>query len=409
MALFKGGIFPRLVALFPLFFPLYLVRGEAFGIPVTLPEVLLFFMLLYFVIREEIWKDSWLHIHKKQFLLWPVLVFLLAAVISIFVAPEISYFADGSVFEAKRRALGDFKGFILAPVLYFFMARFYFKEKPSLIPLALRALLLGGAVLSVHALYQEITGDFITMDSRASGPFVSANYLALYLGPLTVYGILALLKSKDLNERIFLGTMTLLVALALYFTASFAAWFSVFASVLVFMLQHLRRLSRKTQLLFFMGFVLVGAALLASQIGTEKFTQFLEFSQRSSSSVRLQIYEISLALVKENPLLGIGLGQYEQAYSANALPVLGHEPFELVMIHPHNIFLAFWLNTGLLGLLAFLFILKEAFAWLREKDKHERRITAFMLLTIILHGLFDTPAFKNDLAFEFWLLLAMLI
>ncbi len=356
--------------------------------------------------------------HGYEWKLWPVWLFLVAAVLGVLVVPEVTAMVDGSEFPARLRALGIFKGWVVAPILYFSMARFYFREKPSLIAWSLRACLAGGVVLSLMALWQVVTGEFVTMDGRASGPFESANYLALYLGPLAVFSVLAAVRKGELRsagelglvgDRVFLGVSAALCLLALFFTQSYAAWISVGAGIFVGLLLSLWKSSRRVFWISVgvLAVVLVGGVLL--QLGSEKFQQFLEFSERSSSSVRLEVYQIALDLIRQHPFLGIGLGQFEQQYQVNAAAVLGHAPFEWVMLHPHNIFLAFWLNMGLLGLVAFVWLCVKAFAWLREDDKKERRIAACMLVAIVVHGLFDTPYFKNDLSFQFWMLLAMLL
>ena len=369
----RGGLFPRLIALFPLLFPLYLVRGEPFGIPVTLPEVILGFAFVFFLMRERP--------RLREFWVAPVWIFVGAAVLSVLIVPDISFMVDGTEFPARLKALGILKGWILAPILYFFMARFYFREKPSLIALALRALVAGGMVLSLMALVQVWTGEFTTPDGRASGPFESANYLALYLGPLFSFSVFALMKEKENPQRIFCAAALLLIGAALYFTDSYAAWLSVIGTLGVALLLFVREQSLKVRVGMGALAVLLAGLLVLSQLNTEKGQQFFEFSERSSSSVRIQVYEISLNLLKENPLLGIGLGQYEQVYQTSAERILGEAPFEWVMIHPHNLFLALWLNLGFIGFFAFLWLLKEALPWLLEKDKKERRIAALMLVT----------------------------
>lgn len=402
MLVFRGGIFPRLVAIFPLVFPLYLFRGNFLGIPVTLPEVLLGFMFLYFLFRE---KPNF-----REFLVWPVLMIIVAAIISVIISPALAAFVDGSAFLGQERAMGIFKGWIFFPIVYFFMARFYFREKPGLILSALRALAISGLFLSFYALYQVFTQNFITADMRASGPFESANYLALYLGPIIVFCITALFKKEaGFFDRIFLGFSLIICGLALYFTKSYAAWISVFAAIFVGTLFIIRNQSKNVRVIFLVSFALGVVLLFYSQMDTEKFQQFIDFSSRSSSTVRLQVYEIAWALIKENPVFGIGLGQFEHVYQTKAVEILGHTPFEWVMIHPHNVFLAFWLNLGILGLSGFLWLSYKALLWLYERDTKERALAALMLVGILVHGLFDTPIFKNDLAFEFWLIMAILI
>lgn len=396
------ALFPRLVALFPLVFPFYLFRGVLLGVPVTLPELLLGLMFLYFLFDHETFR-------LREWKLWPVALFFVAGVVGFVVVPPHASMIDGTEFPTVVKALGIFKGWIVAPLVYFVMARSVFREKPSLIAWSLRALLTSGALLSLMALHQVATGDFLTPDGRASGPFESANYLALYLGPVVVYGLFALLESRSRRERLFLGVPTGLSLAGLYFTDSYAAFIAVFATLFLGFLIFLRREHRR----FFYGAlvtgVLVGGALLLSELGSEKFQQFLDFSGRSSSSVRIQVYTIALYLLKSHPFLGIGLGQFEQQYQAVATLALGQDPFEWNMLHPHNLFLATWLSMGLAGLVALIWMLLIALQWLTEKNSRERSLAALMLVALVVHGLFDTPYFKNDLAFEFWLLMAILL
>jgi O-antigen ligase len=421
MKLFKVEIFPRLVAAFPLLFPLYLFRGEVLGMPVTLPEVLLIFMCVFFVLREELWRPSWWAKNAYKWKIWPLWIFVVAAVIGALLAPEVAYMMDGNEFAGRLKAFGILKGWIFAPLAYFFMARTYFQEKPGLIPFALRALMLGGVFLAILALQQVWTGDFLTPDGRASGPFESANYLALYLGPIVVYGFLAFARGKELGSgeflsggatmfwRIFLGLGLLVCLGALYATLSYAAWIAVAAALVVALLVHSRKLPRKVQVGIWASLFVIGGLALVSQFGSDKFEQFLDFTERSSTTVRLQVYQISLAMIQDSPLLGIGLGQFEQVYQEIAPLVLGQDPYEWNMPHPHNILLGFWLNMGFFGLISFIWLCVRALPWLLEQDKHEHRIAALMLVAILVHGMFDMPYFKNDLAFQFWFLLAILL
>lgn len=403
-----------MLALFPLLFPLYLFRGTFFGVPVTLPELVLGALFFLFIFQGYEWR-------LREWKLWPVALFFLAAVVGVLVvfvgadsaSPRVM--ADGMEFPAQEKALGILKGWIVAPLVFFVMARTVFRDKPSMVSWALRALLLSGVFLSILGLEQVITGEFLTPDGRASGPFESANYLALYLGPVVVYAGMAFLQtgtsvlSKKKADRVFLGLGFVLCAAALFFTKSYAAWIAVLAGFSLALLLWVRKKGRKQFWLTFATMMVLGLGLVGSQLGSEKFTQFLEFSERSSSSVRIQIYEISAELLKQHPVLGIGLGQFEQQYQEVAVSTLGEAPFEWNMLHPHNIFLAFWLNMGLLGLVSFIWLCGKAFLWLTEEDAKERHLAALMLVVMVVHGFFDTPYFKNDLAFQFWLLMAMLI
>ena len=372
------------------------------GVPVTLPELVLGAVAVLFLFQGYEWR-------LRDWKLWPVWLFLLAAILGVLVVPGEGFMVDGTAFPTLEKALGILKGWVLAPLLYFVLARTVFRDKPSMITWALRALLLSGILLSLSALKQVVTGDFLTPDLRASGPFESANYLALYLGPLVVFAGMAALRTRSKYDRVFLAAAFVLCGAALFFTKSYAAWIAVLVGFSLGLLLWMRRRSTKAFWITFSVLVVLGLGLVGSQLGTDKFQQFIDFSNRSSSSVRIQIYQIALELIKTHPLLGIGLGQFEQQYQAVAVSTLGEAPFEWNMLHPHNIFLAFWLNMGLLGLVSFVWLCGRAFLWLTEEDSKERHLAALMLVVMVVHGLFDTPYFKNDLAFQFWLLMAMLL
>jgi O-antigen ligase len=102
-------------------------------------------------------------------------------------------------------------------------------------------------------------------------------------------------------------------------------------------------------------------------------------------------------MLKDRPVLGAGLSGYPTVFKPYHLA--GHiEIFQ----YPHNIFLNFWTELGLLGVV--LFLMTVALAFRRARNP---AITASFIV-ILVHGLVDVPYFKNDLAFLFWLLIAFI-
>ena len=79
-------------------------------------------------------------------------------------------------------------------------------------------------------------------------------------------------------------------------------------------------------------------------------------------------------------------------------------------LHPHNIFLAFWLYGGLLSLVGFVWLIVAAAGQLAgsKVDWGLRLGLLAALGAILLQGLFDTTYFKNDLALIFWLIIALI-
>jgi O-antigen ligase len=69
-----------------------------------------------------------------------------------------------------------------------------------------------------------------------------------------------------------------------------------------------------------------------------------------------------------------------------------------------------WLETGLLGLLVFLVSMVLWFRAVAKKAKqqHAASVLGLAAMTaILIHGLVDTPLFKNDLMIIFFLVLAI--
>lgn len=105
------------------------------------------------------------------------------------------------------------------------------------------------------------------------------------------------------------------------------------------------------------------------------------------------------------------------------------QPLE-VYLYPHNIFLNFWSELGLAGMLLFIWIIgRFLFIGVRQitnppagRAGYKLHITdnkktsnEYLLIGLIsamvcmaVHGLVDVPYFKNDLAVTFWVLLAMM-
>lgn len=396
------------VSILPLFFPLYLLRFQLFGIPFTLLEG--FCYAVFVPVLIDIFKDTFSgRLKYNSVYLFTDLLFI-ACVIGAAIVPKETMLLDGStVYEGRRVALGILKGFIFAPILYFIsfirtVTEWKYKE------LSLRAYLCGAFLLALWALYQGLTGDFITPDFRASGPFESANYLALYIGPACALSFVYLFRSVS-SEKGMIPSVLLFSALfaALVFSHSYGALIGVFAAVLIFVLYSVKKFWK---IAVSTGLLILFGLLFFLQSGTEKFDKLFEFTERSSSAVRIEVWQVAGNLVKEHPVLGIGLGQFEPLYQLNAPEILGHAPYEWVMLHPHNLYLAFWLNAGLLGLAAFFGLVVFGLRNFVLASKEKKLFYIFgvvMLAVILVHGFFDVPFWKNDLAMIFFLGLGVLL
>lgn len=451
---FSLKYFEETVLALPLFFPLYLFKVQFGGIPFTLVECFIYAAFLSFLGRG-LWfsfrkkgKISWGFLKSEIF--WAIILFVAAAVVGVAVTADKTLMVDGGTpFFGRKIALGILKGWIIAPVLM--LALFYATVKKSKQVLKLlNYYTLSAALIAMQGIFQVVTGVYVTPDARASGPFESANYLALYITPAILYVSIRVKESlfhvvhlhkytlwkmpfrkgkvplENPENFFFIGSFLVLI-LALLFSKSYAAMIALLAAaVFYFGMEYLEYRNRKEVKKFPWKLVIFGIVFTSSILLTvflidpAKWQGVMQLQLRNSSSVRVEVYTIAFSLVRDHWLTGIGLGQFPLYYQLNAVNYLGHEPYEWNMLHPHNLYIALWLNTGIAGVIAFAWLLfimikkvwphLRTFAFNNFYETPKLRVAGFSLLLIILvHGFLDTPFFKNDLALIFWLIASVIL
>ena len=81
----------------------------------------------------------------------------------------------------------------------------------------------------------------------------------------------------------------------------------------------------------------------------------LDFSQNSS---RIKIWETTIFMIEDKPLWGIGYDNYFKIYPSyikHTPRLMIHETYEA--LHPHNVFLKFHTELGIIGTIAFIIFL----------------------------------------------------
>ncbi|MEK7189701.1 MAG: O-antigen ligase family protein, partial [Patescibacteria group bacterium] len=107
-------------------------------------------------------------------------------------------------------------------------------------------------------------------------------------------------------------------------------------------------------------------------------------------------------MLKTNPILGAGLANYQTAV----------RPWHIlrwaeIYLYPHNVFITFWSETGLFGLIAFLWLIILFFKKTIANHTRLSKILIASMIIILIHGIVDVPYFKNDLSVIFWTLLGL--
>jgi O-antigen ligase len=121
---------------------------------------------------------------------------------------------------------------------------------------------------------------------------------------------------------------------------------------------------------------------------------------------RLELWSATLRMLSHYPIFGAGLSGF-----ADRIAPYWNANHPERFIDPHNIVLNFWVETGLLGVFAFAWllvvVLRISWEGWKHSDSDWRPIFLGVLLAmvaIVVHGLVDVPYFKNDLSLLFWAL-----
>ena len=110
-------------------------------------------------------------------------------------------------------------------------------------------------------------------------------------------------------------------------------------------------------------------------------------------------------MLKTRPLLGAGLTNYQRV-----IQPYHQKDYIEIYLYPHNIFLNFWSELGLLGLLSFLLIVGWFYrVGFRNRNKNDSIMLMAGMSVILIHGLVDVPYFKNDLSILWWLIIGMML
>ncbi len=321
--------------------------------------------------------------------------------------------------EQGREAAREFRTVILEAVLFYGLLR---AMLPNLAGAESRrdqaawrvvdAWVLGGTLIAIVGLGQWFFGeDLITAEGvgRVHGFYGSPNNLALYLGrllPLTV-GFAAWGQSG--RRRWSYLVALLLMAVAMFLTYSRGAWIVGVPASLLF----LAALRGRRALAVTLGVLLLVAIIVFAVVGAGRLASLLDAST-GTTFFRIQLWRSSQAMIRDHPVLGVGLDNFLYAYrTAYVLPSAWAE-FDLS--HPHNIVLDFWLRLGIPGLSAIIWLLvaffRKGWMWLRCLSGGDVRLLIMGLMagmvSFVAHGLVDNAFFLVDLAFVFALMLALL-
>ena len=316
-------------------------------------------------------------------------VFFIASIISVLIA------------ENKISALGIWRAYFLEPIILFFIliARRAELKKTDL----MWFLCLSTFSISTLAIWQKFTGTLFPpsliveeLGGRVTSFFTSPNAIGLYVAPVAPLMVYGIFKTKDKKKYLALLVLALL---AILFSLSLGTWaaLSVGLGVMFFALGYKK--------------IVAGVVILAvvAAITLPVFSDKLQIKNRSGNN-RLVLWSYTVNYLFSSPrnfIFGAGLRQWFEKVQKPVNDFKKIEP----LIYPHDIFLNFWSEIGLFGMISFcaLYILALQKIFLNKRDDIFLFVTMLaVVLVVAVHGLVDVPYFKNDLAMLWWILFSII-
>jgi len=252
--------------------------------------------------------------------------------------------------------------------------------------------------------------------------------LAMFF-PITI-GLL-FLKKKNVVTTVFIYAALIIITVGLALSYTRAAWVSVAAALLVFIILMLRVPLRTFFFgtLIFSGFLLVSWEGIQQQLGQNKqessdkldehVSSISNVSSDASNLERLNRWNCALELFKRRPLNGWGPGTYQLVYA----PFQQAKDRTIISTNngdggnAHSEYLGPLAEEGLIGMLLFIAILFYTFIlsfrlFFSAKKKEHRIIIASVflgLVTYFVHGTLNNYLDTDKASVPFWGFIGILV
>ena len=356
---------------------------------------LLFGFLCLIIIKILEYRNNARPLSKYTYLNMPVLIFVVFLLLSTLFARNF-YDSQKIFFE---RILFYAAIFILVKETVNTKKRLYF---------VLAAFIFTALITGLDGLWQYFKGydlffgypkndPGIGKAVAISGPFGISNYFSGYLErilPLVIF-LCFVRKNKYLSALLFITLFLLLFCWVYGFKRE--PWLSVSAGVIIISFF----INKRYTIVFIAALIFIGI------VSPHYVSQRMEKSfQNGWDTGRIGIWKEAVRLFKERPIFGQGLGGYERYNKLN----------DPNIIHAHNVYLELLSDTGIAGLLSFLyligvFLIRSFHDIIKLRSKNSKLILAGLVSSCVssfIGGLVATNIIVG-IAFSsmFWIIIAL--
>ena len=354
--------------------PLYLIRLEIFNIPTTVLELMIYGLFLLWLINKG-YKGLLMALKHERLLVWGIVLLIIGVSVATIFSWDL------------RLSAGILKGWFIDAILFFLMFISIIKKED--IKNVFNVLICSGFMVSIISLVYLIQGNF-NYQGRLQGIYNSPNFLAMYLALSLISSAVLFLIARSRLRRVFLIIVFLILTVVLFFTKSFGALLGIVGALALGLIIYLYNRGKKKEVFGIIALVFIIILIIG-------FVKIKSIEGLKSFDARFVIWKTAIDSFKSYPVTGIGPGTFESYFPP--YPKWG-------VPQPHNIFLAFLIQTGLVGFIGFILILIWFFSSCGRPAVGWRQLVVLCLMAyILIHGLVDTTYWKNDLAMMFWMII----
>lgn len=317
------------------------------------------------------------------------------AILVFYISIGFSLFVSGPLLLKSLRAWISKWG---EGVLLFYLVQFFLRRNQ--VKTLIYIMLVSAFLVCLQGLYQKMfsvdliySGDFY----RVKASFNHFNDFATFAAVMFLVDFSVLIYMKKTRHKLMLSLLAVMIAVNLFFTYSRGAWLSFLAGLSFFMMIS-PSVKMKKSFIFLLVILIVGSVSLP-------FSRELIISLiKRGDAARFEIWTKAILMFVQSPLIGVGLGLF-----MDKLPLYGLGP-----LYAHNCYLQILAETGLAGLLPFLWFIKEIISDSFRKLKKNKFDVLLLgltaaLISFMIDAFFDTQLYSLKLSMLFWLLASFVI
>lgn len=210
------------------------------------------------------------------------------------------------------------------------------------------AILFSSLYFSVGGISDFLRFGFVDLGNRVCTVFQKVVDFAFYVSIFTAFNITVFLFSRNKILKISSLTVCILLYICLVLNASRIAWFAILISVIFITLLKKR----------FKTFILIVLTITALTVFLPHiYNRVKTIPYPEQWSDRVPLFKSAIAIFKDNPVIGTGIGTYEIALYDKKYYIHGiHDLPQKMHFHAHNTYLELMSETGLSGIVSFCLI-----------------------------------------------------